>query len=177
MRLLASDATLFPAEGTLPARCIQGARQPPHPQPGCTLRFLSLRSHGVNGCCGAGVFTTVECVIEHQTGSHSLKHSVAAGCVTGAAIAAKQGPQVRWTACTCMLLQVAPRGRARCSAAWLRACGTNSPTPDTAVSLTTRHLCAPTPYTPRFNFALQAMCLGCVGFGIFSAVIDKVFDA
>jgi len=40
-----------------------------------------------------GVFTGSECLVEKYRGRHDIWNSVASGCITGAALNAKQGPQ------------------------------------------------------------------------------------
>lgn len=43
----------------------------------------------------AALFSGVDCVIEKYRGKHDAYNPVLSGCVVGAALAAKQGPQAR----------------------------------------------------------------------------------
>lgn len=47
-----------------------------------------------------GVFGGTDCLVEKARGKHDMWNSVASGCITGAAIQAKQGPQAAALGCT-----------------------------------------------------------------------------
>ena len=46
-----------------------------------------------------GVFGGSECLVEKYRGKHDVWNSVASGCITGAALQAKQGPQAAAMGC------------------------------------------------------------------------------
>jgi import inner membrane translocase subunit TIM22 len=46
-----------------------------------------------------GVFGGSECLVEKYRGKHDVWNSVASGCITGAALQAKQGPQAMAVGC------------------------------------------------------------------------------
>jgi import inner membrane translocase subunit TIM22 len=46
-----------------------------------------------------GVFGGTDCLVEKYRGKHDVWNSVASGCITGAAIQAKQGPQAAALGC------------------------------------------------------------------------------
>ena len=46
-----------------------------------------------------GVFGGTDCLVEKFRGKHDLWNSVASGCITGAALQAKQGPQAAAIGC------------------------------------------------------------------------------
>lgn len=46
-----------------------------------------------------GVFSGSECLVEKYRGKHDMWNSVASGCITGAALQAKQGPQAAAMGC------------------------------------------------------------------------------
>lgn len=46
-----------------------------------------------------GVFTGSECIVEKARGKHDVWNAVASGCITGAAMQAKQGPQAAAVGC------------------------------------------------------------------------------
>ena len=46
-----------------------------------------------------GVFGGTDCLVEKYRGKHDVWNSVASGCITGAALQAKQGPQAAALGC------------------------------------------------------------------------------
>lgn len=56
---------------------------------------VKARNWGKNFAMVTAVFSGVECAIEKTRGKKDIFNGVSAGCVTGAALAAKAGPEVR----------------------------------------------------------------------------------
>ena len=89
---------------TPPVTVINGKEVPQAPlkeQMRTTLRATGEKSlyWARNFAFITGVFAGSECIVEKARGRHDVWNSVASGCVTGAAIQAKQGPQAAALGC------------------------------------------------------------------------------
>ena len=47
----------------------------------------------------SGVFAGTDCLVEKYRGKHDVRNAVASGCITGAALQARQGPQAAAIGC------------------------------------------------------------------------------
>lgn len=88
-------------EAITPPMDIPGQPSPPgrgfRREAALTLRRTTIkaRSWGKNFAMVTAVFSGVECAIEKTRAKKDIYNGVSAGCVTGAALAARAGPEVR----------------------------------------------------------------------------------
>lgn len=92
------------SDTTPPVQFIGGKEVPQAPlreQIRVTLRATGEKSlyWGRNFAFITGVFSGSECLVEKYRGKNDLWNSVASGCITGAAMQAKQGPQAAAIGC------------------------------------------------------------------------------
>jgi import inner membrane translocase subunit TIM22 len=92
------------SDATPPVQVIAGKDVPQAPlreQVRVVMRATADKSlyWGRNFAFITGVFGGSECLVEKYRGKHDLWNSVASGCITGAALQAKQGPQAAAMGC------------------------------------------------------------------------------
>jgi import inner membrane translocase subunit TIM22 len=92
------------SDSTVPVTYIAGKEVPPAPLPEQmrhTLRATAAKSlyWCRNFAFITGVFGGSECLVEKYRGKHDVWNSVVSGCLTGAALQAKSGPQAAALGC------------------------------------------------------------------------------
>lgn len=92
------------SDATPPVQVIGGKEVPQAPmkeQVRVTMRATAEKSlyWCRNFAFITGVFGGSECLVEKFRGKHDVWNSVASGCITGAALQAKQGPQAAAMGC------------------------------------------------------------------------------
>ena len=92
------------SDATPPVQIIAGREVPQAPlreQMRTTLRATADKSKywARNFAFITGVFGGSECLVEKYRGKHDVWNSVASGCITGAAMQARQGPQAAAVGC------------------------------------------------------------------------------
>ena len=92
------------SDATPPVQFIAGKDVPQHPlreQMKYTLRATANKSlyWCKNFAFITGVFGGSECLVEKYRGKHDVWNSVVSGCLTGAALQAKSGPQAAAVGC------------------------------------------------------------------------------